>query len=78
KRGAIMATERLPGLFRRLNARNREKVALASLGIRRSADIFEAAERQFEEARLCKAPVQARTADASKLAGMGIRTLAEN
>ncbi|KAG7408682.1 hypothetical protein Forpe1208_v012275 [Fusarium oxysporum f. sp. rapae] len=43
-----METESLSDLFRRLDARNRENVALAGLGIRTSADIFEATQNQYE------------------------------
>ncbi|KAG7402593.1 hypothetical protein Forpe1208_v017172 [Fusarium oxysporum f. sp. rapae] len=44
-----METESLSDLFRRLDARNRENVALAGLGIRTSADIFEATQNQTVE-----------------------------
>ncbi|KAJ0140687.1 Uncharacterized protein HZ326_16414 [Fusarium oxysporum f. sp. albedinis] len=40
--GAIIETESLSDLLRRLDARNRENVALAGLGFRTSTDIFEA------------------------------------
>lgn len=64
-------------LFCRLDARNRENVTLAGLGIRTSADIFEAAQRQYEEARGERNPVWRGTVEASALAGLGIRTLAD-
>jgi hypothetical protein len=65
-------------LNRRRDAQNRENVALAGLGIRTSADIFEAAtRRQLEEARSWKAPARAGPPDASELASLGIRTSAE-
>ncbi len=44
----------LPDLFRQLDAHNRENIARAGLGIRTSADIFEAAQRQCDEARVEK------------------------
>ncbi|KAJ3530216.1 hypothetical protein NM208_g9424 [Fusarium decemcellulare] len=72
-----MDVDSLDELNRRRDKRNRENVALANLGIRTSADIFEAAERQLEEARLWKAPAQAGPADTSALASLGIQTSAE-
>ncbi|KAJ4176199.1 hypothetical protein NW759_017556, partial [Fusarium solani] len=72
-----MDRENLDELNLRRDMRNRENVALAGLGIRTSADIFEAAERQLEEARSWKAPPRARPADTSALASLGIRTSAD-
>jgi hypothetical protein len=72
-----MDGESLDELNRRRDARNRENVARAGLGIRTSADIFETAERQYEEARSWKAPARVAPADASALASLGIRTTAE-
>lgn len=40
----------LPELLRRLEARNRKNVALAGLGIRTSADVFEATQTGSENA----------------------------
>ncbi|KAM6513724.1 hypothetical protein FALCPG4_016094 [Fusarium falciforme] len=72
-----MDRENLDELNLRRDMRNRENVALAGLGIRTSADIFEAAERQLEEARSWKAPARAGPADTSALANLGIRTSAD-
>ncbi|KAJ3453670.1 hypothetical protein MRS44_017917 [Fusarium solani] len=72
-----MDRENLDELDLRRDMRNRENVALAGLGIRTSADIFEAAERQLEEARSWKAPPRAGPADTSALASLGIRTSAD-
>ncbi|RSL79022.1 hypothetical protein CEP52_017575, partial [Fusarium oligoseptatum] len=72
-----MDRENLDELNLRRDMRNRENVALAGLGIRTSADIFEAAERQLEEARSWKAPPRAGPADTSALASLGIRTSAD-
>jgi hypothetical protein len=41
----------LSELLRRQDARNRQNIALAGLGIRTSADIFDAAEKGFEQAK---------------------------
>ncbi|KAJ4224602.1 hypothetical protein NW757_014334 [Fusarium falciforme] len=46
-----MERESLPDLFRRLDARNRENVALAGLGIRTSADIFETLHGEYAQER---------------------------
>ncbi|KAM6506895.1 hypothetical protein FALCPG4_018748 [Fusarium falciforme] len=72
-----MDRENLDELNLRRDMRNRENVALAGLGIRTSADIFEAAERQLEEARSWKAPPRAGPADTSALASLGIQTSAD-
>ena len=40
----------LPDLFRRLDEVNREHVIGCNLGIRTSADIFEASQREYEQA----------------------------
>ncbi|KAL6359150.1 hypothetical protein LRP88_07367 [Fusarium phalaenopsidis] len=72
-----MDGESVDELNRQRDMRNRENVALANLGIRTSADIFEAAERQLEEARSWKAPPQAGPADTSVLASLGIRASAD-
>ncbi|KAM3449851.1 hypothetical protein NHJ6243_009907 [Beauveria neobassiana] len=63
--------------FQQQDARNRENVALAGLGIRTSADILEAVQRQYEECRAVTNPVQLRQVDGSSLAGLGIRTPAD-
>lgn len=72
-----MEKESLADQSRRRDARNRENVALAGLGIRTSADIFEAAQRQFQEVRTERNPVWQGTVDASALSGLGIRTSAD-
>ncbi|KAH6959977.1 hypothetical protein BKA56DRAFT_624011 [Ilyonectria sp. MPI-CAGE-AT-0026] len=72
-----MEKESLADQFRRWDARNRENVALAGLGIRTSADIFEAAQRQFQEAvRTESNSVPLGAVDAPGLADLGILTSA--
>ncbi|KAH6971920.1 hypothetical protein EDB80DRAFT_693090 [Ilyonectria destructans] len=72
-----MEKESLADQFRRRDARKRENVALAGLGVRTSADIFEAAQRQFQEAARTESnSVPPGAVDASGLAGLGIRTSA--
>ena len=68
-----MERKSLPDLFRRLDARNRENVALARLGIRTSADIFEAAERQIQESQTKRDAMPLGAVDTSGLAGLGIQ-----
>ena len=41
-----------PGLFRRLDAVNRERVVDSGLGIRTSADIFDTLQREYEQAEV--------------------------
>ncbi|KAH7464438.1 hypothetical protein FOMA001_g17470 [Fusarium oxysporum f. sp. matthiolae] len=69
-----METESLSDLFRRLDARNRENVALAGLGIRTSADIFEATQNQYEHSSGQRIAVCGGTVDSPALAYLGIRT----
>lgn len=70
-----MEKKSLADQFRRRDARNRENVVLADLGIRTSADIFEAAQRRFQEAARTESnSVPPGAVDASELAGLGIRT----
>lgn len=72
-----MEKESLADQFRRQDTRKRENVVLAGLGVRTSADIFEAAQRQFQEAaRTERNSVPPGAVDASGLAGLGIRTSA--
>lgn len=72
-----IAMEHLLAKFRQQDARNRENVALAGLGIRTSADILEAVQRQGEERRAEKSSVQPREVDGANAAGLGIRTSAD-
>ncbi|KAF5696631.1 ATP-dependent DNA helicase PIF1 [Fusarium mundagurra] len=72
-----MERESLPDLFRRLDARNRENAALASLRIRTSADIFEATQNQYEQARAQRNTACRGVVHSSALAGLGIRTSAD-
>ncbi|KAH7142799.1 hypothetical protein B0J13DRAFT_636504 [Dactylonectria estremocensis] len=76
KSESVIEIENLTDQFRRLDARNRENLALAGLGIRTSAAIFEAAQKQYEEARGERNPAWRGTVDASALAGLCIRTSA--
>jgi hypothetical protein len=69
-----METESLSDLFRRLDARNRENVALAGLGIRTSADIFEATQNQYEHSSGQRIAACGGTVDSPVLANLGIRT----
>ncbi|EXL90209.1 hypothetical protein FOIG_16527 [Fusarium odoratissimum NRRL 54006] len=69
-----METESLSDLFRRLDARNRENVALAGLGIRTSADIFEAIQNQYEHSSGQRIAACGGTVDSPALANLGIRT----
>ncbi|KAG7408125.1 hypothetical protein Forpi1262_v018013 [Fusarium oxysporum f. sp. raphani] len=72
-----METESLSDLFRRLDARNRENVALAGLGIRISADIFEATQSQYEHSRSQRNAAYGGSVVSPALADLGIRTSAD-
>ncbi|KAG6990362.1 hypothetical protein FocnCong_v020486 [Fusarium oxysporum f. sp. conglutinans] len=72
-----METESLSDLFRRLDARNRENVALAGLGIRTSADIFEATQSQYEHSRSQRNAAYGGSVVSPALADLGIRTSAD-
>ncbi|KAK7583135.1 hypothetical protein V3481_012429 [Fusarium oxysporum f. sp. vasinfectum] len=72
-----METESLSDLFRRLDARNRENVALAGLGIRTSADIFEATQSQYEHSRSQRNASYGGSVVSPALADLGIRTSAD-
>ncbi|KAF6515182.1 hypothetical protein HZS61_005088 [Fusarium oxysporum f. sp. conglutinans] len=72
-----METESLSDLFRRLDARNRENVALAGLGIRTSADIFEAIQSQYEHSRSQRNAAYGGSVDSPALVDLGIRTSAD-
>ncbi|EWZ28872.1 hypothetical protein FOZG_17429 [Fusarium oxysporum Fo47] len=72
-----METESLSDLFRRLDARNRENVALAGLGIRTSADIFEAIQSQYEHSRSQRNAAYGGSVVSPALVDLGIRTSAD-
>ncbi|KAI8396536.1 hypothetical protein FOFC_21084 [Fusarium oxysporum] len=72
-----METESLSDLFRRLDARNRENVALAGLGIRTSADIFEAIQSQYEHSRSQRNEAYGGSVVSPALVDLGIRTSAD-
>jgi hypothetical protein len=72
-----METESLSDLFRRLDARNRENVALAGLGIRTSAGIFEATQSQYEHSRSQRNAAYGGSVVSPALADLGIRTSAD-
>uniref|UniRef100_A0A0D2Y8C6 ATP-dependent DNA helicase n=1 Tax=Fusarium oxysporum (strain Fo5176) TaxID=660025 RepID=A0A0D2Y8C6_FUSOF len=72
-----METESLSDLFRRLDAQNRENVALAGLGIRTSADIFEAIQSQYEHSRSQRNEAYGWSVVSPALVDLGIRTSAD-
>ena len=64
-------------VFRQLDTRNARNAVLAGLGLRTSADIFEAAQEEYEQARLERLrQSDARNQRNVSLAGLGIRTSA--
>ncbi|EXM15900.1 hypothetical protein FOTG_15801 [Fusarium oxysporum f. sp. vasinfectum 25433] len=72
-----METESLSDLFRRLDAQNRENVALAGLGIRTSADIFEAIQSQYEHSRSQRNAAYGGSVVSPALVDLGIQTSAD-
>ncbi|KNB18529.1 hypothetical protein FOXG_15932 [Fusarium oxysporum f. sp. lycopersici 4287] len=72
-----METESLSDLFRRLDARNRENMALAGLEIRPSADIFEAIQSQYKHSRSQRNTAYGGSVISLALVDLGIRTSAD-